>query len=97
MAEIIWSDPALDELDRIAAYIARDKPVAAARFMARVLARVEQLAFFPLAGRTPRELAGTRYRQLVVAPVRIFYRVDGDRVFIVHVMRGERRIRRADF
>ncbi|MBI2512898.1 MAG: type II toxin-antitoxin system RelE/ParE family toxin [Opitutae bacterium] len=97
MAEIIWSDPALDEFDAIAAHIALDKPVAAARFVARVLTRVEQLARFPLAGGKPRELAGTRYRQLVVPPVRVFYRVEGEHVFIVHVTRSERLIRRSDF
>jgi toxin ParE1/3/4 len=63
----------------------------------RVLDRFGQLALFPMAGGTPRELSGTRYRQLIVPPVRIFYRAEGKRVLVVHVMRGERLMRRTDF
>jgi len=97
VAEIVWADSALEELDAVAAYIALDKPEAAARFVARVLAHIDQLALFPQAGGKPRELAGTRYRQLVVPPVRVFYRVESRCVFIVHVIRGERQVRRSDF
>jgi plasmid stabilization system protein ParE len=97
MVEIVWADSALEELDAVAAYIALDKPEAAARFVARVFARVDQLALFPLAGGKPRELAGTRYRQVVVPPVRVFYRVEPRCVFIVHVIRGARQVRRSDF
>lgn len=96
MAEVVWSDSALEELEAVAAFIAQDKPHAAARLVERVFARVERLALFPLAGGQPRELAGARYRQIVVPPLRIFYRVEGERVFIVHLMRGERRFRRTD-
>jgi plasmid stabilization system protein ParE len=99
MAEIIWSEPALTELDAVAEFIARDKPDAAKKLVQRVLSRVEQLALFPLAGRIPHELKGTRYRQLVVPPLRIFYRLNDDRtkVFIVHLLRAERHLRREDF
>lgn len=54
MAEIVWADSALEELDAVAAFIALDKPEAAARFVTRVLARVEWLALFPLARGKPR-------------------------------------------
>lgn len=96
MAEVIWSNFALEELEAIAGFIALDKPRAAERLIARVLDRVEQLSVFPHSGGKPRELSGTRYRQLVVTPVRIFYRVEGSRVLVVHVMRGERQLRRRD-
>ena len=97
MAQIIWSEPAIEELDAIAAYIALDKPDAAKRLVRVVIARVEQLAVFPLSGGKPRDLAGTPYRQLVVRPLRIFYRVTDHRVLIVHVMRGEQSFRLDDF
>lgn len=89
MVQITWTEPALADLEAIAAYIALDKPAAAKQLVQRVFSRVDQLAVFPLSGGKPRDLTGTPYRQLVINPLRIFYRVAEDRVFIVHVMRSE--------
>ena len=95
MAEIIWTEPALCDLDSIADYIALDKPAAAKAWVERVFRHVEQLAQQPESGSVPKELRDARYRQIVEHPARIFYRHDGPRVFIVHVMRGERRLRKS--
>ncbi|HEY4247656.1 MAG TPA: type II toxin-antitoxin system RelE/ParE family toxin [Lacunisphaera sp.] len=97
MAEIIWTETALDELAAIGAYIALDKPQAAKRLVQRVFVRIDQLALFPLSGGKPRELSGTPYRVLVIQPLRLFYRLEADRIYIVYVMRGERRLRMSDF
>lgn len=95
MAEIIWTEPALCDLDAIADYIALDKPAAAKAWVERVFRHVEQLAQQPASGSVPKELRDARYRQIVEPPARIFYRHDGPHVFIVHVMRGERRLRKS--
>ncbi|BCU76338.1 type II toxin-antitoxin system RelE/ParE family toxin [Luteolibacter sp. LG18] len=97
MAEVIWTEPALADLDAIADYIALDKPDAAGRFVKRVFKRVEQLASFPETGSFISEMRPLKtHRQVVVAPCRIFYRFDpkAATVRIVGVMRGERRFRR---
>lgn len=94
MAEIVWSEPALGDLDAIADFIALENPQAAAELIRRVLAHVEQLATHPASGPRPPELKRSRYRHLVEPPCRVFYRVDGARVLIVHVMRTERLLRR---
>ena len=96
MASIIWTEPALHDLDEIADYISLDKPVAATRFVQRVFERIEQLATHPMSGSVPAELKGTQYRQLVIPPVRIFYRAQNDAVYIVYIMRGERLFRNDD-
>lgn len=96
MARIIWTEPALQELDEIADYISLDKPVAANQFVQRVFERIEQLEIHPKSGSVPPELKGTQYRQLVIPPVRIFYRPQNERVYIVYVMRGERLFRSDD-
>jgi toxin ParE1/3/4 len=96
MARIIWTEPALQDLDQIADYISLDKPTAASKFVQRVFERIEQLANHPLSGSVPAELQGTHYRQLVIPPVRIFYRVQGEVVYIVYAMRGERLFRNDD-
>jgi addiction module RelE/StbE family toxin len=93
MAEIIWTEPALSDLDAIADYIALDKPQAARRLVQRVFEHIEQLTTHPKSGSVPRELRGARYRQIVEPPCRVFYRYDGERVFILHVIRGERPLR----
>src|SRR5690242_9489395 len=91
MAKIIWTEPALSDLDAIADYIALDKPDAARRLVQRVFEHVEQLTTHPKSGSVPRELRGSRYRQIIESPCRVFYRYDGERVFILHVIRGERK------
>jgi plasmid stabilization system protein ParE len=94
MAEIVWSEPALGDLDAIADYIALENPVAASALVARVLGHVEQLTDHPESGSKPRELGRSRYRQIVEPPCRIFYRYDGHKVFILYVMSSERLLRR---
>ncbi|MCX7015723.1 MAG: type II toxin-antitoxin system RelE/ParE family toxin [Candidatus Sumerlaeota bacterium] len=93
MARLIWTEPALNDLDAVADYIALDKPSAAGRFVRKVFDRVARLEQFPYAGKRPLELPGTPYREVIVAPSRIFYRVEKDTVFILHVIRTERFLR----
>ena len=95
MAEIIWTEPALSDLDAIADYIALDKPDAARELVKRIFEHVDQLAIYPNVGAKPPELCRRRYRQIVEPPCRIFYRHDGENVFILHVMRAERLLRKA--
>jgi plasmid stabilization system protein ParE len=94
MAEIIWSEPALSDLDAIADYIALENPAAAAELVKRVVGHVEQLAKQPESGSRPQELKRSRYRQIVEPPCRVFYRYDGQKVFVLHVMRSERLLRK---
>ncbi|TAN06727.1 MAG: type II toxin-antitoxin system RelE/ParE family toxin [Rhodanobacteraceae bacterium] len=94
MAEIIWSEPALGDLDAIADYIALENPVAASALIQRIFGHVVQLANHPESGSRPQELGRSRYRQIVEPPCRVFYRYDGHKVFILYVMRSERLLRR---
>lgn len=93
MAEIIWTEPALSDLDAIADYIALDKPESARSLVQKMFALVEELAAHPNSGSVPRELRGLRCRQIVEPPGRVFYRYDGERVFILYVIRGEMQVR----
>lgn len=95
MAEIIWSEPALADLDAIADYVALENPIAASELVKRVFMHVEQLAEHPESGSRPRELGRSRYRHIAEPPCRVFYRYDGHTVFILHVMRSERLLRSA--
>ena len=81
------------DLDAIADYIALDNREAAQALVRRIFGHVEMLADQPESGSRPRELgSATRYRQIVEAPCRVFYRYEAgtERVFILYVMRGEK-------
>ena len=93
MVEIIWTEPALNDLEALAEYIALDKPDAASRLVQRVFARVEMLAAHPdLGPAIPELLPNSRYRQMVESPCRVFYRYDKviGQLYILGVMRGEK-------
>ncbi|MBN7769816.1 type II toxin-antitoxin system RelE/ParE family toxin [Marinobacter daepoensis] len=93
MAEVIWTEPALQELDAIAEYIALDNPAAASHLVQEVFDKIERLENFPQSGRIPPELPNSVYREVVVPPCRIFYREDEKRVLVLYVMREERQLR----
>jgi toxin ParE1/3/4 len=90
MAEVIWTEPALSDLEAIADYIALDKPTAARALVQRVIEHVGQLAEHPLSGSKLPEFKGWRYRQIIEPPCRVIYRHEKGHVHILHVVRGER-------
>ena len=95
MAQIVWTEPALLELDEIAEYIALDKYGAAQELIRQVFFRVEKLKEFPKSGRKPPELPKrSRYREVIVGPCRIFYREEKSKLFVIYVMRSERILRK---
>lgn len=87
---LVWAAPALDDLDEIAAWIALEDEAAARRLVQRTLATVERLRRFPASGRRVPEVPEGRFREVLVPPCRVIYRVEGGTVFIVHVFRAER-------
>jgi len=93
MADVIWTEPALQELDAIAEYIALDNSAAASHLVGEVFDKIELLEDFPQSGRIPPELPNSVYREVVVLPCRIFYREDEERVLVLYVMREERKLR----
>ena len=93
MAEVIWTEPALQELDAVAEYIALDNPAAASHLVRDIFDKTERLEDFLQSGRIPPELPNSVYREVVVPPCRIFYREDGMQVFVLYVMREERQLR----
>ena len=95
MAQIIWTEPALNELDEIAEFIALDKFDAAQKLVQSVFSRVEQLKHQPKSGRVPPELPKKSiYREVIVGPCRVFYRTDKSKIIVIYVMRSERMLRK---
>ena len=95
MAQIVWTEPALRDLDEIAEYIALDEHSAAQNLVEQVFARVDKLQEFPESGRKPPELPeDSRYYEVIVGPCRIFYRIDNTKLYVLYVMRSERQLRK---
>jgi toxin ParE1/3/4 len=94
VARLVWTEPAVADLEAIAEYVALDKPEAAAALVARVLDAVARLRRYPSSGKRPAELRKTPYREVVSGPCRVFYRVESGTVYVLHVMRAERLLRR---
>ena len=89
MAEVEWTIPALNDLERILEYIELDDNLAARKLAEKVFTKTRQLEEFPDSGSKPEELIGTPYRRDIVGPILIYHRRTGDLVYIVHVRRGE--------
>lgn len=92
MATIIWTEPALNDLNDIAEYIALSHWLAAKQWVRDVLEKVERLEQFPLSGQCVEELPDLNLREVIVKPCRIFYKFIEDKVYILHVIRQERQI-----
>lgn len=92
--KIIWSEPALDDLRSLTAYIAEDNPSAAERMGFAMLGKTRHLAEHPLMGRMVPEIKRKEIRELIERPYRIVYRVHAQSkiieiIRIWHAARGE--------
>ena len=90
--QVVWTDPALENLREIVAYIAHHNPAAAERTGHDLIDHVETLQSFPFIGPTyPRGTQGN-HREIVCGKYRIFYRVSESRklVEILAVWHGAR-------
>jgi toxin ParE1/3/4 len=89
MAEVIWTEPALEQLEDIAEYIALDKPQVASEVVQKVFETTELFENFRRLGRQVPEIDHPDYFQFWVRPCMLYYRIEGEKVYILHVRRGE--------
>jgi plasmid stabilization system protein ParE len=86
-----FAESALVDLEALRAWYAeQDVPEVGARFVAEIVARIEQLADFPESGHIVPEFGLAAVRELIHPPFRIVYRVGADKIWIVRVWRSER-------
>ena len=94
---IAWSQRARVDIRDLKAYIAKDSPYYARRFIERAIASVEKLEEFPKIGRPVPEAEGRNdVRELIYQGYRIIYLIEPDRVFIVTLMHGSRDLAREE-
>lgn len=93
MAKIVWTDLALEDLNAIREYIAKDSKFYADRFIDKIIYRVEQLENFPNSGRVVREFDLESIRELIEGNYRIVYHVNLDHIGILRVHHSARSLK----
>ena len=85
-----WTERALIDLRAIEDYIAADNPVAAERWVSRLIAKAKAAARLPLVGRVVPEKAQIDVREVFLRQYRIVYRVRESGILILTVFEGHR-------
>lgn len=89
MTEVVWTDPALANLDAIRVYIEQFNPTAAQKLAEHLIEAGNSLDRFPERGR---RVAGTDMRELLaIFPYVIRYQIVGEEVVILRVRHAARR------
>jgi toxin ParE1/3/4 len=91
--EVFWAETAIRDLEQIVDFVAQEAPMAAQKLFERLTERALTLEGLPARGRLVPELARleiTTYRELIVKPFRLMYRIDDARVLVVAVFDGRR-------
>jgi plasmid stabilization system protein ParE len=93
--EVVWAESAQSDLRRIIEYIARDNPIHARNIFHKIQRKTSHLYHFPMRGRIIPELheqGVMLYREVVIPPWRVMYRISGQSVFVVAVVDSRRNI-----
>ncbi len=93
MARIIWTNPALSDLNEIMEYIGRDSNHYARLFGERLVDSLDRLEMYPRCGRVAPEFESAtdlEIRQVIYGAYRILYIVRDDNCYICAIVHGSR-------
>jgi toxin ParE1/3/4 len=93
--EVVWTKIAEEDLIAIIKYIQSDNPTAAKDSLQKLKAKSSNLDSLPERGRIVPELRQQgilQYRELIVPPWRIIYRISGDFVYVLAVFDSRQNI-----
>ena len=87
---IRFANSVRSEINDILAFIALDNPAAASKFAEKLQKSIDRMLEFPNSGRLIHEEPKSRVRELVVPPsIRVFFRLEGEVIRVLHIMRAE--------
>jgi toxin ParE1/3/4 len=92
--KIIWTEPAVQDIESIKAYIARDSEYYALRFVDKTIKSIEGLKEFPQKGRSVPEADDKNVKELLFQNCRIIYRLDLKQIQILTSIHGSRDLSR---
>lgn len=90
MVEIKWTLQALDDLDAICLFIARDAPQVATLFAHRVFKATERIGVFPRSGRIVPETQNESIREIFLGTYSVIYKIRTDEIRILTIHHGSR-------
>jgi addiction module RelE/StbE family toxin len=93
--DVVWSNIAAKDLKNIVEYIADDSQPNALKILKRIKQNAASLYTFPERGRIVPELRDQgilQYRELVISPWRILYRISEESVLVLSVLDSRRNI-----
>ncbi len=88
--EIRWSPEAVEDLEAIAEYIARDSAHYAGAVVTEILSASRNIPEFPLTGRIVPEMGDEKIRERFIYSYRLVYRIESKRILIIAVIHGKR-------
>ena len=93
--EVIWSHVAENDLRNIIEYIAEDNPDNASKVFKKIKQKVSSLYILPERGRIVQELRDQgilQYRELMISPWRVIYRISGKSVSVLSILDSRQNI-----
>jgi toxin ParE1/3/4 len=90
MAEVIWTQAALDDLAIVVRHVAEDSPVYAKRLGLQIVDAPRQLQTFPRSGRKVPEFDNDSIRELIYGSYRILYIIREHACYVVAVIHASR-------
>jgi plasmid stabilization system protein ParE len=90
MTTLRWTVQAVEDLEAVRVYVARDSEYYAALLVERLFASVERLGEFPESGRMVPEFQRSDLREVIVGSYRIVYRLSQDPIAVLTVFHGAR-------
>ena len=93
--QVLWAKAAEEDLKSIIEYIYTDRPSAARVNLGKIKTRASSLCTFPQRGRIVPELKDHgifQYRELIIPPWRVIYRVSEEQVYVLSVIDSRRNV-----
>ncbi len=93
--QVSWAAAAQNDLKQLIDYIAIDSPGNAAQILKKIKQKVSDLYPMPDRGRIVPELKEQgihTYREMIIAPWRVMYRISNSTVFVLSVIDSRRNV-----
>ena len=90
--KLIWSQLAVDDLDDIAHFIAKDSEDYSKIFVRKIVEQVERIPDFPLLGRVVPEIQDEQVRERMYQNYRLIYRIKNESIEIVRIFHNGRQL-----
>ena len=90
---VIWAEPAATDLEELVAFIAAEAPDNARKVLDRIAERASTLDRAPRRGRVLPELRAlgiSDFRELIIKPYRLIYRITERQVIVLALLDGRR-------